>query len=229
MNVEDFVSKLLASGKFNYPVTIHPDWYYSYVTIPNFKAIQEELLVLARKDVKFYWNTPEYYNISPEDCIPLIPHTVEYLREIGLFNQFHRIMVPHQKRREDIGFVGPPHLDSNRYGVSHCSLNIPLHNCEDSWTIWYEATDGGAHLNYTYKFVGMAEELARPIAAVQYTGPALVNTSIHHRGYRLSLDRLFASIRFNPGYILGKDDMMKFGIKNPLEQVDPIQVPETDK
>lgn len=228
MSAEDLISKLLASGKFKskHPVTIHPEWYYSYVTIPKLKKIQEELLRMARTDLKVFINTPEYYNVSAEDLIPLIPHTVEYLKEIGLLGKFHRIMFPHQTRREDVGFVGSVHLESNQYGVAHCALNIPLHNCEDSWTIWYEATDGGAHINYTNRFAAMKKELARPIAAVRYTGPALLNTSIHHRGYRLSLDRLFASIRFTPGYILGKDDMMKFGIKNPLEQVDPIQIPE---
>ena len=122
-----------------------------------------------------------------------------YLEEVGVKSKLLRILYS-KSDGPDINEAAP-HVDSVMPNRSfQYSLNIPLIDAEDSYTVWYEQTTPSPILYDTVTLTGWVEnkEQIREIARAQYTQPMLLNTSILHGGKITSNRRTIAGIRFWP-------------------------------
>lgn len=184
-------------GKIKYS-PINTDWYYSYVDIPNLETIKQELINLLSLPVPKRNFTRYYTNIYVPNIIQC-PALMAYLEAVGIKSKLLRIL--YSKSDGPSINEAPPHVDSIIPSKSfQYSLNIPLIDAEDSYTVWYEQTKPSLILFDTVTFTGWVEnkEQVREIARAQYTQPMLLNTSILHGGKITSDRRMIAGIRFWP-------------------------------
>lgn len=184
-------------GKAEY-CPVNPDWYYSYIDIPNLEIIKHELIKLLSLPVPKRNFTSYYTNIYVPNIIEC-PALMEYLEATGVRSKLLRVL--YSKSNSPSINDAPPHVDSIIPDRSfRYSLNIPLIDAEDSYTVWYEQTTPAQLLYDTVTNTGWVEnkEQIREIARVQYTGPVLLNTSILHGGKITSNLRTIAGLRFWP-------------------------------
>jgi len=184
-------------GRFRYS-PINTDWYYSYIDIPNLEIIKQELINLLSLPVPKKNFTRYYTNIYVPNIIEC-PALMTYLEEVGVKSKLLRILYSNSDG-PDINEAAP-HVDSIIPNRSfQYSLNIPLIDAEDSYTVWYEQTTSSPILYDTVTLTGWVEnkEQIREIARAQYTRPMLLNTSILHGGKITSNRRTIAGIRFWP-------------------------------
>jgi hypothetical protein len=190
---------------------INTKWLYSYTDIPNLEIIKSELLRLFMSDVPKKQFSAFYVNVYKQD-IKDCPALFEYLYALGLLHKFVRVLFSITGGL-DIN-AALPHADSfePEIGIRY-TLNIPLVDAEDSCTIFYDKEIGSdvyygpkTRTAYAHAMEGLTE-----IARMYYTQPAILNTSIIHRGEAKSLDRLLAGIRFMPE--LTYEELSRFGVK----------------
>ena len=184
-------------GKAEYS-PINTDWYYSYLDIPNLEIIKQELINLLSLPVPKRNFTSYYTNIYVPNIIQC-PALMKYLEEAGVKSKLLRVL--YSKSDGHNINEAPPHVDSIVPNKSfQYSLNIPLIDAEDSYTVWYEQTIPAQLLYDTVTNTGWVEnkEQIREIARVQYTRPVLLNTSILHGGKITSDRRTIAGLRFWP-------------------------------
>jgi hypothetical protein len=103
------------------------------------------------------------------------------------------------------------HVDDKDW-ASHCfALNLPLQNCENSYTVWYEtSSDEGIGIPnsenpadpyyFFHNVRGFHEhQLVKEIGRWEVSKPAFVNIGMPHRPESHHNDlRLLLSIRFSP-------------------------------
>jgi len=185
------------------------NWYYSYVDIPNLAAITQELinLKLSIKDKTQY--NQYYSNISAIAAHSTCPMLMRYLWSMGLSFKFSRLLYS-----ENMTNGSPPHVDT--YDPTFCmySLNIPLLECDDSYTAWF-STDNN-NLSQKTPAAGMyatinENDTLTEICRVESNRPLLANTTILHRGITQNPKRTLVGLRFNPE--LTNDDLNRLGIK----------------
>jgi hypothetical protein len=205
---------------------LNKDWYYSFLEIENLKPLVQELIELKESDVKRYYVNRHYINILAEDIGDRAPVLFQYLKGAGLDKKFQRLLYSAYYEGADA-----VHIDA--YDPKYCSvsLNIPLTDCENSYTAWYRTDktklyditttgrDPGKYgqtpgQHFAYLPLNEVEEICR----VEVTKPMLVNTTILHRGIVPTLTRTICGIRFNSE--LTNTEVLRLGIKQPWVQTD---------
>ena len=198
-----------------------PDWLYHSPALDAdaLPVIQKELIKLSirtRADMLVpYTSTFAVYGYSaPErkNVFDWCPVLVQELLRLKLLGSFHWI-----------GFVSvdaskefPPHIDTLDVG-----LNIPLSNCDDTFTVWYDAKilDQsfpkhviGSPLVENARIVD--KKNAVEIGRVESNRPLWLNTNVAHRPetHHDKL-RMAASIRFYPEPINEKGELWPHLIK----------------
>jgi hypothetical protein len=184
-------------GKIKYQ-PINTNWFYSYITIPQLADIQLELISLLSLPVPKKQFTSYYTNIYVPNIIQC-PCLMDYLNLVGIKSKLLRVLYS-SSNGPGLNYA-PPHVDSVNPETSfRYSLNIPLVDAEDSYTVWYEQTKESKILFDTTTYTGWVENKneVREIARVQYTQPMILNTSILHGGKINSNRRMIAGLRFWP-------------------------------
>lgn len=197
-----------------------PNWYFSYINIPDLQGIQNEILAA------YYGNTPRItankYKIAllSKDLLPISPILYKYLQQAGIKNKFNYALVAFNTPSDS-----EVHVDvypSDLYGMHSVSLNIPLVDAENSYTAFYRTEKTRLNLpnkeslsesDYYCCPLNECSEVAR----VRYTSPALVNISVLHRGINELDTRMICGLRFMPE--LTKQDIQRLGVTNPFTQV----------
>ena len=134
------------------------------------------------------------------------PAYTDYLKSLGLYDRWVKSVL--------IGTLGeqrikdsPIHVDSEDWQTRCYALNIPLINCEDSHTVWYDVKDydedaysGDDQTSKGYKTArGFKPETSTEIGRLATITPAWVNVSVPHRAENANSDlRLIISTRFWP-------------------------------
>jgi hypothetical protein len=198
-----------------------PDWLYQTPALDDnvLPDIQKELTKLSihtRADMLVpYTSTFAVYGASPEqkkNVFDWCPVLCQELLRLKLLDNFYFI-----------GFVSvdaskefPPHIDTLDVG-----LNIPLHNCDNTYTVWYDAKildqPFPAHVIGT-KAIEAArivdKKNAVEIDRVEANRPLWLNTNVAHRPetHHDKL-RMAASIRFYPEPINEKGELWPHLIK----------------
>ena len=196
---------------------LYPNWFFSYLNIPNLDIIKKEIIQLITTPNEKYEINLIYSNYTRNVVFQNCPYLKEYLCQVGLNKKFNRMLVSKDLSLEKKQKV---HVDTYDPNITTHSLNIGLLNHEESYTAWYktnkiqlrESSEFGLNpiTNYAYLFVEEAEEINR----VEYDNrPILVNTTILHKGISDKKTRLICGLRFSPE--LTEGDIKRMGIKNP--------------
>ena len=82
-------------------------------------------------------------------------------------------------------------------------LNLPILNCKDSYTVWYNTKDGAGMTNYKKRYPTtpfyLEKDVYEEIGRVSSMQPAFINVSIPHRPeVHASVDRIAITTRFTP-------------------------------
>lgn len=205
----------------NYNI-LHPDWFYSYLDIPNLEEIKKELVVLFKTGTNKKEVNQIYSNFFSPSVLPYCSELKKYLISVGLEKKFDRVLFSRDLNAEKRTKV---HVDSYDPKITSHSLNIALEDYENSYTAWYktdriqlrDSSEFGLDpvKNYAYLFLEEAEEIKR---LEYHERPVLVNTTILHRGIADKKTRLICGLRFFPE--LTDDNIKRLGIKTPHIQED---------
>ena len=197
---------------------VHKDWFYSFVEMPNLLEIQKELISLRETCTKFQQTNPYYLNVFRSNIGNSCPELYNYLRSKKILGFFTRILFSRPPSR-----IEPPVVHVDGYNPKtriQMALNMPLMNCEDTYTGFYSTEK--KHLIYkpetvdNYAWLPLQE--VQEVKRVEIIRPVVVNTTVLHAAISDKPNRLIASIRFNKP--LNEIDMKNMGIKRPFVQED---------
>jgi len=198
-----------------------PDWCYSYVNIENLEKIKQELLFVQESINPSAQYQPHYVNYFKRDIAQYIPSLCDYLKKVGLYDKFFRIIFSAKKKPGE-QLRSSVHVDQLSKTFIY-SLNIPLVDCEDTYTAWYS---GEVELfdQTTNPFIGtnqdrmshfgvVNEQNATEICRVETTKPMLINTTIPHRALTTRPGRVLSCIRFVPDLTDEEFDLLTSDLK----------------
>jgi hypothetical protein len=206
--------------------SLNKGWYYSFLTIENLDSLTKELIELRDSDVKRYYINKHYINILATDIGDRAPILTNFLKSAGLDRKFQRLLYSAYYGGAEVA-----HVDS--YDPRYCSvsLNLPLSDCENSYTVWYKTnkkklrditttgrdpTKVGHTIGQHFAYLPLDE--TTEICRAEVVRPMLVNTTILHRGVVPSPNRTICGIRFNSE--LTNEEVLNLGIQQPYKQVD---------
>ena len=193
---------------------VHPNWFYSYVDIPNLEVIRQELIDLVNAGESGVRTNPTAYNISKEDVIENCQEVVKYLKEMQLLDKFDRLLITKKTTSEADGMV---HVDTYDPKYLTQSLNIGLIDYEGSYTSWHSTDIKVLHDTSQFgmvpdrNFAFIEVENTKEICRLYYDKrAALVNTTILHKGNAQQPNRIICGFRFVPD--LSDEDIKRMGI-----------------
>lgn len=185
-----------------------PKWLHLPAKIEHNRLplVQAELLAIFNEMKKLPIASEQSMGFSTEgiydkrDLLLKIPETVRLLNDLKLMKYFKYFGLFWLRP----GFSELPiHIDDPAYGET-IALNIPVANCQESCTVWYEAD-----IDYDAKIPDYATDgkydpggrvikgVAREIDRVDCSFPSWVNIAVPHQGLHQGTDqRINASFRF---------------------------------
>jgi hypothetical protein len=182
-----------------------PDWLHLPAAIDPVKlpSIQKELMHVASWAIKDIAHSPsEFINVDDIDKVKhTCPILVDEFKRLGIFDILYLMSII--TVRPESYF--PIHVDYPDPSRISFGLNIPVLNCKDSYTVWYDTEV----LPYKYlpgyiitsPLVSVAqpcdEENAVEIDRVECSTPSWINNHVPHRPHCLhNKFRINSSFRF---------------------------------
>ena len=192
--------------------------YFQYVNIPNLKTIQGELwsnydyvASFSEQYTSSYDGTHDLsglkvYVIDKDLLLSKSPALTQYLTDVKLL-----------KHLKVIAFVeaqyGSPEK-VHRDGTFQNALNIPIHNCQDGYTLWFKQVDkeelviGNKHKNTTSYIINTPGE---SVAKARVSNPQWFNTFIPHTSVNQSnVTRFSISLRFGTTWDMSLHKLTEF-------------------
>ena len=182
----------------NNPILQQPTWYFKPIDVPELVNIQREVneilpqLILPETELTFFY-------IKRELLENKVPSYVKMLTRLNLLDRwtYSAVVTTHGEKEF------PIHVDALEWESRCYGLNLPILNCEDSYTVWYDATI--IHTPTTYaedprnsaRFCEL--QTAKEVCRMPANTPAWVNNSIPHRPVTNHTNlRAIISARFSP-------------------------------
>ena len=144
---------------------------------------------------------------SDEMLNKICPTVMRVLKQLMIQQFFlHFVFIVSHKYTDDSFSV--IHVDNN----SDFGLNIPVYNCQDSCTVWYDSTPTGQnvsaeyHLNYDIEVNPLlCQDDAKEIGRCDANVPHWINVNIPHRPMIMHDKlRINASLRFDDRLLIDK-------------------------
>jgi hypothetical protein len=197
------------------------DWLYQSPALDNdaLPALQKELikLYLHIKDRSFVPLTSTFFSYGPSpterkhvfDSCPVLEQELLRLKLLDKFFFVAFVSVDTSKEF-------PPHVDDRVVG-----LNIPLLNCDDTYTVWYDAKildqpfpDYVIGSEYVSRARITDKKHAVEIGRTEANRPLWIRTNVTHRPEtHHDKFRLAASVRFHPEPVDENDNLWPHLIK----------------
>jgi len=163
------------------PPKEQPKWRYRHVEISNLRVIQTELFnAFTRVHVDDIDSMkPDYVfgrgYIVEQD----MPQTKEYLRSLGILERWAFVGFVTGNKGQSL----PLHVDTLDWKRICYGLNIPVLNCEDTYTVFYEAKlKDRAYSDKERKTAYICEEDgAVEIDRVECKNPMWINHTLPHK------------------------------------------------
>lgn len=173
-----------------------PDWYCKPIDIPELSLIQDEFRNIILDRISTTANSNFYYITRQDLEKENISNYLKMLERLGLLDKWKYSAVI-----TDYGHPFPIHVDAEDWTTRCYALNIPILNCEDSYTVWYDAEiDPDPFTSDQRSSARLCiENTAKELYSHPVANPAWVNISIphrpvtHHKKFRAVL-----SARFSP-------------------------------
>ena len=185
-----------------------PKWCYKPVEVPNLIEIQEELKkILYVKQPSFDEMTVPnifYVPVKRDEIESTCPLYTKYIESTGLLDRWEfsllSIIVGNKPERSEKGI----HIDTANWQYRCYGLNLPIINCEGTYTVWYEGTLNDNPVDTSIQRLQSAKFLRtdlphHEIARIESCNPAWVNVTIPHVPINMhGKPRAAISARFTP-------------------------------
>lgn len=114
----------------------YPTWLYKPVEVDNLSLIQEELMPILYREIPDFDNDPPHFIYVPRENIePYAPRYTEFIASLGIVNRWYGSALVTTNR----GIPYPIHVDGLDWHQKCYGLNLPLINCDDTYTVFYDA------------------------------------------------------------------------------------------
>lgn len=177
-----------------------PNWNWLKVEVNNLYEIQQELLPLIDHVIPDWSTSPATFkHIDIEYIKKLSPAYVKLLSKLNLLDRLTASAIITTQGQNTI----PIHTDWVDYRIRSFAFNIPLKNCENSYTVWYKAKtpkpNTGDRSDGKDQTLFYDDEGAVEIDRMNATTCAFVNVYRPHRPITLHDNfRAILSSRFYP-------------------------------
>lgn len=188
------------------------DWFYSLFNVPNLEQIQKEFLPLRA----YYIDKISVFNpLSRSELEEKVPAFSNFLKQIDLYDRW----ITTSMCTIPPGQNYPLHIDSLNNTGRFVALNIPIINCENTYTTWYDAEVKEliwdklhGHIDSTYDEACHCDwDTSKEIKRVESKDPMLINVSIPHSVFNpTDKFRFLVSTRFTPE--LSEPDLYRLGV-----------------
>jgi len=178
----------------------NPKWLYKTIEVNNLRAIQAEILPIVFKKIpNFMTDRPQFMHVMRDEIEPFAPRYTEFIKQHGVIEKWHWSAII----TTDLGVDFDIHVDSTDWKTRCYGLNIPIINCEDSYTVWYDAEiEGKVYDESDFRSVVRIQKpntVANEVGRLDTSQPAWINTSIPHRPESThKRPRAIISARFDP-------------------------------
>jgi hypothetical protein len=159
----------------------------------EFQSIQQQLFPDLNKNNFLYIDKDTLEYQAPAYC--------QFLKRVELYERRSNTAIISNQR--DHAF--PIHADGDNEANRCFALNLPVYNCDQSYTVWYKGTRSDRPGEYTdvsdkrSYAIFYDEATAVEIDRMPASTPAIVNISVPHRPVTLHNNlRYLVSTRFNP-------------------------------
>ena len=183
-------------------LTEKPSWFYKLIEIENLEEIQEELKSVLYKMYPSFDNAKPNYVYHPRHTIEtLVPKYMQCMDSLGVLDRWRGSAIISTNN----GLKFPIHVDSENWLDICYGLNIPVINCEGTYTVWYDATisneyadEPGVPKNALTKYIDKNKPIIE-IERLETIHAAWVNVSIPHAPVSThNKPRAIFSARFAP-------------------------------
>jgi hypothetical protein len=179
---------------------IKPNWFYKPIEVENLLGIQEELTAyLYKKIPNFDTIGSMFVYIDRKEIEPHVPLYKKYIDSLGILAKWEYSAIVGTTSNQDFVI----HVDCHDWILRSYGLNIPIINCDGTYTVWYDAEIEGEIFNNadprsTARMI-KPNTTATEIARWEANKPAWVNNSIPHRPISThTKPRAIISARFTP-------------------------------
>ena len=178
----------------------NPKWLYKPVEVDNLKEIQREIIpIIFKKIPNFLHMPPEFVPIMRDEIEPFAPCYTEFIKNHAVISQWSWCAIITTNLNLDF----PIHVDSTDWEKRCYGLNIPVINCEGTFTVWYDTEiQGNRYDDSDFRAVARVQKPGAPAVEIgrwDTNTPAWINTSVPHRPVSThKLPRAVLSARFDP-------------------------------
>lgn len=116
--------------------TEKPSWFYKPIQVDNLEEIQKELSAIIYKKIpNFESAIPAFKMVYRDEIEPFAPLYVGLLESLGILDKW--VYSPIISTNYNVQF--PIHIDNIDWIDGSYGLNLPVINCENTYTVWYDA------------------------------------------------------------------------------------------
>ncbi len=182
-----------------------PEWLHlpAAIDLQKLSIIQKELMHVAHHVIKDIAHSPsQFINVEDLDLIKQVcPTLISELKRLGLYDLLFMISIITVRP----GSYFPIHVDYPDPRRLSFGLNIPVLNCTDSYTIWYDTKVLPYQYLPSYIVTSPLVSVAQPcdednaveIDRVECSVPSWINNHIPHRPHcEHNKFRINSSLRF---------------------------------
>ena len=178
---------------------MQPSWLYQHVDIPKLDRIVQELQCA----LPFFLGNvndlqPDFVYVLKDKIASHLPVTSDYLQQMGLLDRWRYLAFITGNRGQSLDI----HVDTLDFTTRCYALNIPVLNCNNTYTVFYQAQTLD---HFTDKDDPRASAIrcdpatAVEIGRVELDRPNWTNITIPHQPVmNHDLPRVLASFRFSP-------------------------------
>jgi hypothetical protein len=176
-----------------------PSWFYKEISVPELADIQREVNQILTTLISVKDTEVTFFYIDRNLLETSVPSYTKFLDRLGLLERWkYSAVITTQGNKEF-----PIHVDALEWEDRCYGLNLPILNCEDSDTVWYDAeiidelpTNQQDRRNSARLCV---TETAKELCRMPASKPAWINISIPHRPESRHTNlRAVISARFEP-------------------------------
>ena len=178
----------------------NPKWLYKPIEVENLKEIQREIIpIIYKKIPDFFKAEPQFIHIMRDEIEPFAPLYTEFIKKFGVIEQWYWCAII----TTNLGLDFNIHVDSTEWEKRCYGLNLPIINCEGTYTVWYDAEIESTFFDDAdFRSVARIKKPntdATEIGRWDMSNPAWINTSIPHRPESThKKPRAIISARFDP-------------------------------
>ena len=205
--------------------TENAKWFFKPVEIDDVGKIQQELLPLLKEkapDIDSKLIFSGYKHVTKNELISFSPTLIDLVKKLGVFDRLaYATFVIAASKRISSKVPFNIHIDHSDWKKVSYALNIPVLNCENTYTVWYDTELDDDPKGYIKVNSGIGPDewvdeslsmnkmaspiiqkkgtVATEIARLHSINPAWVNISIPHAPVNTTNEpRVLISLRFVP-------------------------------